>query len=75
MEKASVLIVVCSNTSRSVSRYDNRFNEFYSIIESACASILILLPVVNEEISACFVGTFEDNKVSAIPELPSLLNR
>jgi nitroreductase len=67
--------VVCSNTSCSISRYDNRCNEFYSIIDGAFASMLILLTAVNEEIGACFVGAFDDNKVSAIPELPSLLNR
>ncbi len=51
-----------------------RCNEFYSIIDGAFASMLILLKAVNEEIGACFLGTFDDNKVSAIPELPSLLN-
>ena len=54
--------MVCSNTSRSISRYDNRCNEFYSIIECGFASMLILLTTVNEEIGACFVGTFDDNK-------------
>jgi nitroreductase len=67
--------VICSNTPRSISRYDNRCNEFYSIIDGAFASMLILLTAVNEEIGACcFVGAFDDNKVSTIPELPSLLN-
>lgn len=51
-----------------------RCNEFYSIIDGAFASMLILLKAVNKEIGACFLGTFDDNKVSAIPELPSLLN-
>lgn len=37
--------------------------------------MVILLTAVNEEIGDCFVGAFDDNKVSAIPELPSLLNR
>lgn len=35
--------------------------------------MVILLTAVNEEIGDCFVGAFDDNKVSAIPELPSLL--
>ena len=67
--------MACSNTSRSISRYDNRCNKFYSIIDSAFTSMVILLTAVNEEIGDCFVGAFDDNKVSAIPELPSLLNR
>jgi nitroreductase len=61
---------VCSNTSRSVGRYDSRGREFYSIIDGAFASMLILLSAINEGIDACFVGAFEDNKVSEILELP-----
>jgi len=70
VEKAPVLIVVCSNTSRSISRYGNRGKEFYSITDGAFASMLILLAAVNEGIGVCFVGAFEDNKVSRILELP-----
>ena len=70
VEQAPLLIVVCSNTSRSVGRYGIRGREFYSIIDGAFASMLILLSAVNEGISACFVGAFEDNKVSEILELP-----
>jgi nitroreductase len=67
---AAVLIVVCSNTSRSVDRYGKRGREFYSIIDGAFASILMLLTAVNEGIGACFVGAFEDKKVSKILGLP-----
>ena len=70
VESAPLLIVVCSNTSRSVGRYGSRGREFYSIIDGAFASMLILLSAVNEGIGACFVGAFEDNKVSQILELP-----
>ena len=64
------MIIVCSNTSRSVGRYGNRGREFYSIIDGAFASMLILFSAVNKGIGACFVGAFEDNKVSEILELP-----
>lgn len=70
VENAPALIVVCSNTSRSIGRYGSRGKEFYSIIDGAFASMLILLTAVNEGIGACFVGAFQDNKVSAILELP-----
>src|ERR671922_2014841 len=70
VEKAPVLIVVCSNTSRSIGRYGSRGKEFYSIIDGAFASMLILLTAVNEGIGACFVGAFEDAKVSKILEIP-----
>jgi nitroreductase len=67
---AAVLIIVCSNTSRSLSRYGKRGKEFYSVIDGAFASMLLLLTSVNEEIGACFVGAFEDKKVSKILGLP-----
>ena len=64
------MIILCSNTSRSVDRYGIRERDFYSIIDGAFASMLILLTTVNEEIGACFVGAFEDDKVSKILEIP-----
>ena len=67
---APLSIVVCANTSRSVNRYGKRGSEFYSIIDGAFASMLILLTAVNEGIGACFVGAFLDEKVSEILELP-----
>lgn len=70
VQDASVIIVVCSNTSRSVNRYGKRATEFYSIIDGAFASMIILLSAVNESIGASFVGAFEDNIVSKILGLP-----
>ena len=67
---APILIIVCSNTSRSTNRYGTRGREFYSIIDGAFASMIILLSAVNEGIGAAFVGAFEDDKVSQILELP-----
>ena len=67
---ASLLIVVCSNTSRSIGRYGKRGKEFYSVIDGAFAAMLILLTSVNEGIGACFVGAFEDEKASRILKLP-----
>ena len=70
VKNASVLIIVCSNTSRSVGRYRKRGTEFYSIIDGAFASMIILLSAVNEGIGASFVGAFEDNEVRKILRLP-----
>jgi nitroreductase len=70
VELASLLIVVCSNTSRSIGRYGSRGREFYSIIDGAFTSKLIFASAVNEGIGACFVGGLEDTKVSEMPELP-----
>jgi nitroreductase len=70
VEDASVLIIVCSNTSRSVKRYRKRGTDFYSVIDGAFASMIILLSAVNEGIGASFVGAFEDDKVMKILGLP-----
>jgi nitroreductase len=70
VEDASILIVVCSNTSRSVNRYKKRGTEFYSVIDGAFASMIILLSAVNEGIGASFVGAFEDNRIVKILGLP-----
>ncbi|MDQ6864088.1 MAG: nitroreductase family protein, partial [Thermoproteota archaeon] len=70
VEEAPALIVVCSNTSRSEKRYGRRGREFYSVIDGAFASMLILLTAVNEKIEAGFVGALEDDKVSEILRLP-----
>ena len=67
---APLLIVVCSNTSRSIDRYGKRGKDFYSVIDGAFASMIILLSAVNEGIGTCFVGAFEDDKVSRILGLP-----
>jgi nitroreductase len=67
---AAELIIVCSNTSRSVHRYGKRGRDFYSIIDGAFASMLVLLTSVREGIGACFVGAFEDENVSKILGLP-----
>ena len=68
--QAPVVIVVCSNTDRVVKRYGDRGVNFYSVIDGAFASMLILLTVVNEGLAACFVGAFNDNEVSKILKLP-----
>lgn len=70
VEQAPVLIVVCSNTSRSVGRYGRRGIEFYSVVDGAFASMLILLTATNEGLGAGFVGAFDDDKVSEILGLP-----
>jgi nitroreductase len=70
-----VLIVVCSNTSRSVNRYRKRGTKFYSIIDGAFAAMIILLNAVNEGIGASFIGAFEDNEVRKILRLPVQVKR
>lgn len=43
-------IIVCSNASRSIGRYGKRGRDFYSIVDGAFASMLMLLISVSEGI-------------------------
>lgn len=70
VEEAAVLIVVCANTSRSVGRYGQRGKDFYSVIDGAFSSMLILLTAANEGLGAGFVAALEDERVSNILGLP-----
>ena len=47
---AAELIIVCTNSSRSVDRYGKRGRDFYSIVDGAFASMLMLLISVSEGI-------------------------
>ena len=71
IEEAPVVIVACANTSRSATRYGERGAGFYSLIDTAFASLIILLTAVNEGIGASFVAAFHDEEVSRILALPS----
>ncbi len=70
IEKAPVVIVACADTRRSATRYGERGVRFYSLIDTAFASLIILLSAVNEGIGASFVGAFHDEEVSKILGLP-----
>jgi len=72
---AAELIIVCSNNSRSVTRYGKRASDFFSIVDGAFASMIMLLIPVSQGIGACFVGAFEDDKVSEILNLPKHVKR
>ncbi len=70
IEEAPVVLVVCSDTRRNVGRYGERGRNFYSVIDAAFASFIILLSAVELGLGACFVGAFEDDKVAKVLALP-----
>jgi len=71
--EAPLMIVVVSDTRRSKARYRERGEQFYSIVDGAFASMLILLAAVNEGLGAAFVGAFDDDAVRAVLGLPSVV--
>jgi nitroreductase len=68
--EAPIVIVTCADTDRSASRYGERGKRFYSIVDTAFASLLILLTARDLSLGACFVGAFDDGKVTEILALP-----
>jgi nitroreductase len=69
--EAPLVIVVVSDTKRSAARYGPRGVDFYSIIDGAFASMLILLTAIDEDLGAAFVAAFDDEAVARVLGLPS----
>jgi nitroreductase len=68
--QAPLVIVVISDVRRSARRYGERGVHFFSIIDGAFVAMLILLAVVGEGLGACFVGSFYDEEVQEVLDLP-----
>jgi nitroreductase len=68
---APVIVAVVSDTRRSGRRYGDRGVRFYSIVDGAFASMLILLAAVDAGLGAAFVAAFDDDAVSQVLGLPS----
>jgi nitroreductase len=68
--EAPVAIVACADRSRVTPRYGARAEQ-YALIDTAFASLLLLLAVVEEGLGATFVGAFRDAEVAKILGLPS----
>jgi len=68
--RAPLVIVVVSDVRRSARRYGERGVHFFSIIDGAFVAMLVLLAVVNEGLGACFVGSFYDEEVRQVLNLP-----
>ena len=68
--QAPLVIVVVSDVRRSARRYGERGVHFFSIIDGAFVAMLILLAVIDEGLGACFVGSFYDEEVQEVLDLP-----
>lgn len=69
LARAPVAIVACADLSRSRRRYGER-GERYAVVDTAFASLLLLLAVAESGLGACFVGAFDDREVRRILALP-----
>jgi len=68
--EAPVVIVACRNMERNAGKYGGRGRDFYNLIDTSFASLMILLAAHNEGLGACFVGAYRDEEVSRILGLP-----
>jgi nitroreductase len=65
---AGVIIVTCANVERT-KQFGNR-GTFFSLVDTAFASLLILLGAVEQDLGACFVGTYDPFELAKILGLP-----
>jgi nitroreductase len=72
LAEAPVSIVPCADLPRATQRYGER-GERYALIDTAFASMLLLLAVTAEGLGACFVGAFHDAEVKRLLRLPPTL--
>lgn len=69
MASAPVIIATCADIQRAGSRYGAR-GSFYSLVDTAFASLLILLGAVEQGLGACFVGAYNPEEVARLFGLP-----
>jgi len=67
--EAPVVIVVCSNLKK-IGRYGVRGESLYSIQDSAAAAENIMLAAWDKGIGSCWIGAFDEGKVSQLLVLP-----
>jgi len=66
---APVIIATCADIQRAGSKYGAR-GSFYSLVDTAFASLLILLGAVEQGLGACFVGSYNPDEVTKLFALP-----
>ena len=66
---APVIIATCADVQRAGSKYGAR-GSFYSLVDTAFASLLILLGAVEQGLGACFVGSYNPEEVVKLFALP-----
>jgi nitroreductase len=70
IQKASVVIVVCADVTRSSRGYGSRGVHLYSIQDTAAATENILLAAQELGLATCWVGAFRENEVAKAVKAP-----
>ncbi len=69
LAEAPVCVVPCAVPARSTTKYRER-GERYAVIDTAFASMLLLLAVTDAGLGTCFVGAFDDSRVRSLLGIP-----
>lgn len=67
---APIIIATCADIQRMGEKYGTR-GAFYSLVDTAFASLLILLGATERGLGACFVGAYNPEEVAKIFGLPT----
>jgi len=70
MEDAFCFFVVCNNLSKAERSYGERGRDLYSVQNCALFAYNIMLETYNLGLGSCWVGAFDEQKVTEILELP-----
>ena len=70
IQKASVVIVVCADITRSKMGYGHRGEELYSIQDTAAATENILLAAQERGLATCWIGAFHEKEVAKAVNAP-----
>jgi len=70
ISKAPVVVVVCADVEKSELHYGSRGRELYCIQDTAAAIENMLLLATALGIGSCWVGAYDEHKISEILNLP-----
>jgi nitroreductase len=72
LEQAPVILAVCSNYVRSMSRYGER-GILYALEDATIACTYMMLAAQARGLHTCWTGAFDDNAVREVLDLPQHL--
>lgn len=68
--EASLLLIFCTNPSRSIEKFGER-SKLFSIQDATIAAAYAQLAISSIDLSSVWIGNFDDEKVAEILRLPS----
>jgi nitroreductase len=74
LDKAPVVIAVCSHCEKCAMHYGKRGSELYSIQNTAAAIENMLLIATGLGLGTCWVGAFETEKIKSVLAIPGNIN-